>query len=143
MKWTNLDLRCAETAEDIFRKAGPKKKQDVNKVCIDAGSVLSGQGLYACYLFLWTKVPKEQELLRAELRQGSFSLLVRTFPGLIPPTSGPVLADKAKTLEGIRKLSEDLDSLLLAQRLTSQVLTYLRYHAKGVTAEVAAAGPVL
>jgi len=133
MKWNNLDLRCAETAEKIVghlqNAKKPPKRQEVNKSCTDAGAVLSEHGLYACFLYLWTDKTQVQIQIRSEIRRSEYAMLAEVFKDTLQILDA---TDKAKVLGGIRKLSEDLNSLMLAKRLMGQVLAYTRYHAKGM-----------
>lgn len=139
MNWNNLDLKCAIAAEAIFDqlraaiisvgKSPGVKKQDIEKLCTDSGAVLSEHGLYACFLYLWSKVESKTHDPYAAVLRSSHALLKQVFA---LPDFPKNATEKNAMLSDIRKISENLDSLFLAKRLVGHVLTYARYHAKGL-----------
>ena len=112
MNWTNLDMQCAAAAERIFEGLGQPKKQEIVALCTSSGTVLAENGLYACFLYLWTKGTPIQDTLRKASRESAYALLSEVFREPLAQRGEP---DKSSMLSGIRKLSEDLPQLLLAK----------------------------
>lgn len=118
----NLDIRCAELGQKLA-----ENKAVGETLLTDAIGVLEEQGLYAAFLFLKSKKAKDG----ADAVCKAASQFLRTTPEaspLVAPAGGG--SQKGDVLTEIRKLSTDLDDLLLARDLVRQAFVYARYHIK-------------
>ena len=120
MAWMNLDRECALAAANIAQR--PLGKSPV-KLLTECGSVLSAQGPYAFALYLRSK-PKDPAAGAVLTACGRLISQHLDRPLTTDPTADQVLAL-------LKRLSEDLDKLLLAKSLLTQVLAYLKYEIKG------------
>ena len=123
MNWVNLDLECSLAAN----QAATGTKQVVEKLATDAAAVLAENGLYAMFLYLWTRKPTEVQAVAKSVQREAVKLL-RAHAGLAP--GGDPERDWKQVMSGVADLSKDLGGLLLARKLMMQLLTYLRYEAK-------------
>ena len=126
MQADNLDLKCAKAANQVVTLGS--KDDQLEKLCNDCSSVLAAHGPYALYLYLWSREKKNDAALI--LIRATFDLLLECFPSMGPKFG----IDRRTSLDQIGKLSENLDDLLLARRLLSRTLSYVRYHAKANSA---------
>lgn len=110
---TNLGVKCAETGS----KLAQIKELD-ERLLNNALGVLQEQGLYACFLYLRAQGKRPATELSNELFEFS----------TISPLN--LTASDSQVLNGIARLSENLDNLLFARELLFEVLTYARYHVK-------------
>ena len=122
MPWTNLDRECSVIAGLVAK--GPLGKTSV-KIVTEGGSVLAAQGPYAFALYLqWKKLDPAAAGLIAHC--GAF---VSTHVDQQPLRD----VTPEQFLALIRRLSTDLEKLLLAKTLLTQILAYLKYEIKGRT----------
>lgn len=112
--WQNLDLLCAQRANKIATGMGAE--EDAEKLITEAAAVLAGQGYTALFLHLDWRASKKKPGAR-KIREGLYDLLKQ--PGVLE-VEDPL----AEAVSG------DLDKLLLARRVLTQTLSYLRYRVK-------------
>ena len=116
----NLDLKCAETAEQIRQAiVSFGKDKEAETLITKALGVLQEDGNYAFYLYMKAK----KETLYNNIEERTVKLLKDVFPSLEDVTSG---VDVARTL------SSDIDKLFLSKELLERTLVYARYHAKAL-----------
>jgi hypothetical protein len=147
-----LDKIAADTAQRITGLEGIVIKDNkivsakgIDKLATDALGVLQEQGVYACFLYLFSKSGSETELNKFETEEmvacGIVSHLVNLFnkpeialfeleykkelkPSLINQEKNEVLNYVSE------KIAVDLSRLLLVKSLFEQTLIYTRYGAK-------------
>jgi len=121
----NLSFECAKAARHIDEMLGSAKKQELEKLCTDAMAVLSANGPYAFFLYLWSRADK---LPGKVLSQEMFRFLAPlAFPGTAP-AAGEVSRDAM--MRQMAELGGDLNRLLLTKKIAQEAMTYLRYHVK-------------
>src|SRR5208337_4908546 len=133
----NLDLLCAKTAAriagelkaDVREPEIEKLAKAIEKLCNDSASVLVESGMYAFFLYLRAREQKDPPAKTISI--DTFEMLRGIFPEL-----GQV-SDSGSRLGQIAAFSTDLDRVLLARKLLVQTLTYLKYHARGMSDKTA------
>lgn len=123
----NLDKLAAEHAQAIIRDTSDVKSADVENTVTKSLGVLQENGLYAFFLFLYSRSDKETP--RAKVIAGqALDLLANMQFGWTLPKAGAssqdVLAHVSATM------LDDLEKLLLAKQTCEQMLIYARYGAK-------------
>lgn len=119
MNWMNLDLKAAETAAALAKKATGLTKSEAEKINQQAASVLAHQGLSAFFLHL--KVNKKP--WAREIASQSYELLRTAWPEVLDPSKG-------SPLDEIAPFGQELGRLIEGKQLVDQMLIYLRYHTK-------------
>jgi hypothetical protein len=136
MSWNNLDLKCALAAESITQRIANGGKQELEKLCVDAGSVASENGPYAFFLYLWARHRKDQKKSGSitapyALLQGTFRLLDEVIENQALPGD----RDMDFMMKQVADMGQELEKLLLARKLIQQVVSYARYHSKAFEQE--------
>jgi hypothetical protein len=129
-----LDRIAAERAQNIVDNAvqnGDVKAKQVDNLVTKALGVLQENGVYACFLFLFSRTRKEDkavaEVVKTQLLQLAGENLPfdwQTLAALADDGSRDVLPEVSKTICG------DLDPLLMTKDVFEQTLIYARYTAK-------------
>jgi hypothetical protein len=129
-----LDRIAAERAQNIVDNAvqnGDVKAKQVDNLVTKALGVLQENGVYACFLFLFSRTRKEDkavaEVVKAQLLQLAGENLPfdwQTLASLADSGSRDVLPEVSKTICG------ELDPLLMTKDVFEQTLIYARYTAK-------------
>lgn len=114
-RMTNLDIRCAKLGHGIAQISGMDEKT-INATL----AVLEEQGPYAMFLYL--QVQARHSNVASEVNDKALEFLQSIFRGQ--------LNDKTDILEAMKKLAEDVDTLLFARDLLRNALAYARYHLK-------------
>jgi hypothetical protein len=120
---TNLEPLCAKYGHRMIN--GNDRIQDQENIITKALGVLAESGLYAmCVFFLsCSKKKYGKEVLTEHLRQ----LWQDPGVGILADNIGD---DPAILLTEVRRVAENLPTLILTRRITEQALTFARYHAK-------------
>ncbi len=126
----NLDERCFSTSikivetillkiEDEEKKE--KKAKDLFNFITKSLGVLQEDGVFAFYVYLKSEKDRETKM-NETIEKQTVELL-------------KVITDKPLdcTLEKIKSLAEDLNTLLLAKSLIEKTLIYARYQAKSLS----------
>ncbi|WP_299043878.1 hypothetical protein [uncultured Thermosynechococcus sp.] len=110
----NLDIRCAETGQQLARISELAEK-DLN----DALAVLEDQGPYAMFLYAKAR-------FKGEVYEGFQKPCIELLRGVFDSK----LQNLQDALKAVKQLAEDLDDLLFARDLLRSALSYARYHLK-------------
>lgn len=126
----NLDVACAQTAQEISNKFPQKKRRDTaENLVTKALAVLEAQGVYALFLFLDSQTSQNLKSAAEELQPCLKSFLNAT------PAQDPMFQNSSSDpFVNTNELSQDLDRLLLAKDLLRQTMVYTRYHLKAPAA---------
>lgn len=119
----NLDRLAAKHAQAIIKKTADKKAGDVDNTVTKALGVLQENGVYACFLYLLAKEKENSSVVVDEM----LNLLEELGFGWGKPTDNnpsTILKHMSK------KVTADLERLLLAKETLEQMLIYARYGAK-------------
>jgi hypothetical protein len=123
----DLDLEAARSASHIAAGVGVDLDE---KLINDASAVLAENGPYAFFLYLFSKAANSKGTVllntsAGHILSGSLRLLNdHASLGQLPPIAVQAVSQR------LIALSADLKRLLLARKLLTQQMTYLRYHAK-------------
>ncbi len=133
---TNLDKLAAEKSQEIVSLS--ENIKDVNKpiealerLVTKTLGVLQEQGVYAMMLFLYSRTSSEKKVAE----QGILPVLINTLQSLPDFNSTQNIprnnSDREEVLKFYaKKITSDLNLLLLIRNLYEQILIYTRYHAK-------------
>lgn len=122
---TNLEPLCAKYGHRMIKGGGDPGVRDQENVITKALGVLAESGLYAMCVFLLSCSKKEygREVLTVHLRalwqDPGVGILDRGIDG-----------QPAQLLNAVRRVTENLATLILARKVTEQALIFARYHAK-------------
>ena len=123
----NLDSRCAQFGYDLVKAVAPGgslakgDKPKLEHIITKSLGVLQENGVYAFFLHLEYRL---KELGAESVKSRSLRLLGHADVSLLAPNNDHFAA--------VHRLTENLDSLLLARQLIEQTLIYARYHAKAL-----------
>lgn len=128
----NLDLYAAEAAQRIISNTKTHiKPGDVENLTTKTLGVLQENGVYAAYLYLYSRSEGEQPIAK-QIRMQLLPLTSKLH--LSSPTDRKAIPQDADTSAVLNYLTEsickDLDTLLLVKQLWEQTLIYTRYGAK-------------
>jgi len=115
MAFENIDLQCSLKAAEIVK--GAKNQGDWEDLVNRASATLALHGPYAFFLYLEAKKGDEAR----KLKTVAYGLLKEQFS---------IKADRVELPTVAAEFSNDLPKLLLARKLLSQTLVYLKYHVK-------------
>lgn len=124
---TNLDSLCTQHGYAIIQAVAPNnslpksERAKLENTITKSLGVLQENGVYAFFLFLEYRL---KELGAEQVKNQSLGLLRHTGVNL--------LIQDGDHFAALRRLTEDLDKLLLARQLLEQTLIYARYHAKAL-----------
>lgn len=132
----NLDRLAAQAAHAIVGERSRDQAEALDILTTKVLGVLQENGVYACFLFLFSR-PDRERALAQDIRTELLKLLAQkpvadlglAYRGRDAP--GPVLTHIADTV------CADLDRLLLVRTLYEQTLIYLRHGAKARKEEIA------
>jgi len=136
----NLDWHAAQAGQQIIKTTKTRrnngkeeeiKANDVENLATKALGVLQENGVYAAFLYLYSRSENEQHIakpIRVQLLE-----LTRLLK-LSPPTGTKEKPEDVKAEQVLKFLTDaicnDLDRLLLVKQLWEQTLIYARYGAK-------------
>lgn len=119
----NLDYLAATYAQAIVRRTADEKAGDVDNTVTKALGVLQENGVYACFLYLLAKEKENGQIVVDEM--------LKLLKDLQFDQSIPKPNDPQNVLEYIsKKVTTNLERLLLAKETLEQMLIYARYGAK-------------
>ena len=127
-----LDRVAAERAQEMVDeaiKANNIKAKQVDNLVTKALGVLQENGVYACFLFLFSRTRKEDQIIG---EGGAGEAAAFGSPRICPSTGGcPTRWTRARVLPHISgAICRELDPLLMTQQVFEQTLIYARYTAK-------------
>lgn len=124
---SNLDGRCAQSGYELVKGVAsngrlPRSdKAKLENTITKSLGVLQENGVYALFLYLEYRL---KETGASQAKRQALDLLRHMDVGL--------LEQNGDHFDAVRRLTEDLDSLLMARKLLEQMLVYARYHAKAL-----------
>ena len=125
-----LDHDAAKRAQNIVRDAVAKPKvdaKDVDNLVTKTLGVLQENGVYACYLFLFSRSRSKDKNIAEVISQQLIELSVEDLPfGWELP--GNNVNEKLEFVSD--RICAELDPLLVAKKIFEQTLIYARYGAK-------------
>jgi hypothetical protein len=124
-----LDRVAARRAQAIVNQAvGRAKPQEVDNLVTKALGVFQEDGVYAGFLFLYSRTRKEDDEIAAVVRGQLLALAAEDLPfGWGMPAS----SDTRGALKHVSDtICAELDPLLMTKELFEQTLIYARYGAK-------------
>lgn len=129
-----LDRIAAERAQQMVKKAlqenGIKAKQ-VDNLVTKALGVLQENGIYACFLFLFSRTRKEDVAIAKVVRAQLLKLAGKQLPFGWEELKNLATAQSDKVLPKVSTtICRDLDPLLMTKEVFEQTLIYARYGAK-------------
>ena len=124
-----LDRVAASRAQEIVNQAIEKAAaKEVDNLVTKALGVLQENGVYACFLFLFSRTQDKEGKIAKVVREQLLKLAANDMPfgwGMPSPMDAePVLRHVSD------KICAQLDPLLMAKELFEQTLIYARYVAK-------------
>jgi hypothetical protein len=129
-----LDRIAADRAQRIVEEAREKnqKAKDIDNLVTKALGVLQENGVYACFLFLFSRTQSKEQDIAAVVRVELLKLMSEdlNFEWDVPP-GDPGGWDSETVLRHVsRTVCAQLDPLLMTKDLFEQTLIYARYGAK-------------
>jgi hypothetical protein len=124
-----LDRIAAKRAQRIVNQAsGPAEPQEVDNLVTKALGVFQENGVYAGFLFLFSRTRDKDKKIAEAVREQLIELSSEDLPfGWGEPRS----MDAQNVLEYVSDtVCRDLDPLLMTKELFEQTLIYARYGAK-------------
>ena len=128
-----LDRVAANRAQEIVDEAvDGQAAKDVDNLVTKALGVLQENGVYACFLFLFSRTQDKEKNIAQVVREKLLALASADLPFDGWEKLSPKNARDAKTV--LSRVSDticaELDPLLLTKELFEQTLIYARYGAK-------------
>jgi hypothetical protein len=128
-----LDRIAAERAQNIVDDAigGKVKASEVDNLVTKALGVLQENGVYACFLFLFSRPKKDQDIAQV-VREQLLELAVDDLPFEDWKKRKPNKPWGAETVLSFvgNPICAQLDPLLMTKEIFEQTLIYARYGAK-------------
>ncbi len=123
----NLEPLCAQYGMEIVDKYRDSSGDITNceNIINKSLGILIENGFYAMHVFLLSCKPSK---IGFDINEVLLKFLASKQLHLVPSGKKGVEA-----LKDIRKITENLPQLILARRLTEQVLTFARYHCKALS----------
>ena len=124
-----LDRVAAERAQRIVEKGIEKQMaKDVDNLATKALGVLQENGVYACFLFLFSRTQDKEQHIAQIVREQLLELAANDLPF---GWKKPQPMDARTVLSHVSKqICSQLDPLLMVKELFEQTLIYARYGAK-------------
>lgn len=129
-----LDRIAAGRAQRIVKAALEKKQgaKDIDILVTKALGVLQENGVYACFLFLFSRTQDKEKQIAQVVREELLRLMADNLNfGWNVPDGDPTDWDSETVLRHLsRTVCAQLDPLLMTKDLFEQTLIYARYGAK-------------
>jgi hypothetical protein len=123
-----LDRIAAGRAQEIVNAAAAATSaKDVDILVTKALGVLQEDGVYACFLYLFSRTQDKEKTIAQKVRESLLSLAVEDVQ---QDASMPELNDAQVLAFVSDTLCADLDRLLMLKEIFEQTLIYARYGAK-------------
>ena len=141
----NLDAQCAEYGHAIIQQvlaslgkspSEPVEKDvrsDIENTITKSLGVLQENGVYAFFLFLASRMRNREDRDGKKDAEKVTAYQVDTqMKRLLREDKLKLLGTEQDDFEAIKRMTNDLDQLLLARQLIERSLVYARYHAKAL-----------
>lgn len=128
-----LDRIAANRAQQIVEGAlKTQGAKDIDNLVTKALGVLQENGVYACFLFLFSRTQSKEQDIAAVVRVELLNLMSENLDfGWDVPPGDPAGWDSETVLGHVsRTVCAQLDPLLMTKELFEQTLIYARYGAK-------------